>query len=59
MSLWKNFGKDDKATLDSLKVLGETMGAFRSGQMLKHQVVLKKWGTDSDKKRLEDMMEVI
>ena len=59
MSLWKNFGKDDKATLDSLKVLGETMGAFRSGQMLKHQVVLKKWGMDSDKKRLEDMMEVI
>jgi len=30
--------------LDDLRALGETMGAFRSGQMLKYQV-LKKWGT--------------
>ena len=60
LSLWNDFGKeDDKAMLNSLKVLGETMGAFKSGLMLKHQVVFKKWGTDSDQKRLEDMMEVI
>ena len=35
------------------------MGAFKLQPILKHIVVLKKWGTYSAKKRLEDMMEVI
>ena len=55
LQLWEDFGqKDEKA----MKVLGETMGAFNLRAILRHHVD-KKWGTDSDKKRLEDMMEVI
>ena len=53
---WKGYGRQpDAAMLNDLRALGETMGAFRSGQMLRYEV-FKKWGTDSDKKRLEDMM---
>jgi len=59
LQLWRDYGQQqDSAILKNLRALGETMGAFRSGHSLKYQF-LKKWGTDSDKKRLEDMMEVI